>query len=58
MKRHKSPCIDKCAFSGSKGWCVACGQTLAECKELKKMKPYDKNMLEKSLVKRMVQMDR
>ncbi len=56
MKRYKSPCIDKCDFSGPKGWCLACARTLKECKEWKKMKPYDKNILENTLKKRMVQM--
>ncbi|MEA2048911.1 MAG: DUF1289 domain-containing protein [Campylobacterota bacterium] len=56
MKRHKSPCIDKCAFSGPQGWCVACGRTLEECQQWKKMKAYDRNILEKNLVKRMAQM--
>lgn len=56
MKQHKSPCIDKCAFSGPKGWCIACARTLEECKKWKKMKPYDKNMLIKDLVLRLDQM--
>jgi predicted Fe-S protein YdhL (DUF1289 family) len=57
MKRHKSPCIDKCDFSGPKGWCVSCARTIQECKEWKKMKPYDKNILENALKKRMAQMN-
>lgn len=56
MKRYKSPCVDKCAFSGPKGWCIACARTLGECKQWKTMKPYDRNTLEKSLEKRMTQM--
>ena len=56
MKRHKSPCIDKCAFSGAEGWCLACARTLDECKQWKKMKPYDRNILEKSLKQRIAQM--
>ena len=56
MNRHKSPCIDEFEFSGPKGWCISCGRTLEECKLWKKMKPYDRNILEKSLKKRMSQM--
>jgi len=57
MKRQKSPCIDKCVFNGPKGWCTACGRTLEEWKKWKKMKPYDRNILENDLKKRMAQME-
>ena len=29
-KRKKSPCIDVCDFSGTKGWCRGCGRTREE----------------------------
>lgn len=58
MKQPKSPCVNKCDFSGVNGWCLACGRTLEECKRWKKMKPYDRNTLEKKLQKRMVKMKR
>lgn len=32
----KSPCVGICRFDGRTGWCVACGRTLAECREWKK----------------------
>lgn len=32
----KSPCVNVCRFDGRTGWCVACGRTLAECREWKK----------------------
>jgi predicted Fe-S protein YdhL (DUF1289 family) len=32
----KSPCVSVCRFDGRTGWCVACGRTLAECREWKK----------------------
>ena len=57
MKRFISPCVDKCNFSGPKGWCLACARTLPECKEWKKMKPFDIKHLEKNLQKRMTQMN-
>ena len=53
MKRHKSPCIDMCFFSGPNGWCQGCGRTRQECKEWKSMKPYARNVLHKELQKRM-----
>lgn len=56
MKRQKSPCIDMCKFSGPRGWCLACARTLVECKQWKNMKPYDRNILEKNLIKRMNEM--
>ena len=42
MKRHKSPCISVCEFSGPNGWCLGCGRTRLECQKWKKMKPYEK----------------
>lgn len=32
----KSPCVDVCRFDGPTGWCLACGRTLAECREWKR----------------------
>ncbi|QPJ62517.1 MAG: DUF1289 domain-containing protein [Candidatus Nitronauta litoralis] len=55
MKRQKSPCIDVCEFSGPKGWCLGCGRTRPECRKWKEMKPYDRNILQKKLKKRMFQ---
>ncbi|MBL6738001.1 MAG: DUF1289 domain-containing protein [Litoricola sp.] len=52
MKRHKSPCIDICDFSGPKGWCQGCGRTRKECGEWKAMKPYARNNLQKELQRR------
>lgn len=53
MKKLKSPCVDVCEFSGPKGWCLGCGRTRQECDKWKAMKPYDKNILENELKKRM-----
>ena len=53
MKRHDSPCIDVCEFSGPKGWCVGCGRTRQECNEWKRMKPYTRQALLKQLKKRL-----
>ncbi|WP_028021541.1 DUF1289 domain-containing protein [Enterovibrio calviensis] len=53
MKRNQSPCIDVCDFSDPKGWCLGCGRTREECQKWKAMKPYDKNILQKELKKRM-----
>ncbi|MFI3276185.1 DUF1289 domain-containing protein, partial [Vibrio sp.] len=39
MKKQKSPCIEMCDFSNSKGWCLGCGRTREECKAWKSMKP-------------------
>ncbi|MBC8285270.1 MAG: DUF1289 domain-containing protein [Nitrospinae bacterium] len=55
MKRDKSPCIDVCEFSGSNGWCLGCGRTRQECRKWKEMKPYTRNILQKELKKRMIQ---
>ncbi|MDA0271903.1 MAG: DUF1289 domain-containing protein [Proteobacteria bacterium] len=52
MKRHNSPCIDVCNFSGPKGWCLGCGRTRQECQNWKAMKPYAKRMLQRELEKR------
>ena len=56
MKKPKSPCIDVCNFSGPNGWCLGCGRTRNECQRWKKMKPYEANILEKELKKRMLQL--
>ncbi|WP_435249189.1 DUF1289 domain-containing protein [Vibrio sp. nBUS_14] len=56
MKKQKSPCIDMCDFSNSKGWCLGCGRTREECKAWKSMKPYAINTLKKELIKRKSQM--
>ncbi|MEG3754251.1 DUF1289 domain-containing protein [Psychromonas arctica] len=55
MKKRKSPCIDQCDFSGSKGWCLGCGRTRKECEKWKSMTPYKINILEKELSKRIQQ---
>ncbi|WP_039983683.1 DUF1289 domain-containing protein [Vibrio sagamiensis] len=57
MKKQKSPCIDLCNFSSTKGWCLGCGRTRAECKKWKAMKPYDINILQKELKKRLLKMN-
>jgi predicted Fe-S protein YdhL (DUF1289 family) len=51
-KRKKSPCIDVCKYLGPKGWCVACGLTSKESRAWKSMKPYDRNILLKTLQRR------
>lgn len=55
MKKRKSPCIDQCDFSGTKGWCLGCARTRKECEKWKSMTPYNINILEKDLIKRMIQ---
>ncbi|MBD5769587.1 DUF1289 domain-containing protein [Marinomonas colpomeniae] len=55
MKKQKSPCIDLCNFSGPNSWCLGCARTRPECSQWKKMKPYDRNRIEKELQKRMNQ---
>ncbi|MGH1438714.1 MAG: DUF1289 domain-containing protein [Cellvibrionaceae bacterium] len=55
MKQQKSPCINICDFSGPKGWCLGCARTRQECQQWKTLKPYDRNMLQKVLKKRMFQ---
>ena len=52
-KRHRSPCIDVCQFSGPKGWCIGCARTREECQDWKAMKPFVRKALEKELKKRM-----
>ena len=49
MKRSKSPCIDICDFSGTKGWCLGCGRTREESNKWKSMKPYARHAIEKQL---------
>jgi predicted Fe-S protein YdhL (DUF1289 family) len=53
IKRHQSPCIDICEFSGPKGWCLGCGRTRNECEKWKAMKPYARNSLMNEIQKRM-----
>ena len=53
MKRHKSPCIDVCKFTGPNKWCLGCGRTKEEAQKWKKLKPYDIKRLQNSLKKRM-----
>ncbi|MAH85104.1 MAG: DUF1289 domain-containing protein [Rhodospirillaceae bacterium TMED8] len=55
MPRHKSPCINICEFLGPNRWCIGCGRTRRECRQWSKMKPYEKNILEKKLIKRMAE---
>lgn len=57
MKKQKTPCIDHCDFTNSKGWCLGCGRTREECKKWKTMKPYAINLLQKELKKRLLQMN-
>ena len=52
MKRSKSPCIDICDFSGTKGWWLGCGRTREESNKWKSMKPYARHAIEKQLKKR------
>ena len=54
MKPTKSPCIDRCKFTGKHGWCIGCGRTLQECREYKNMKPYARIRLNKDLDRRMI----
>lgn len=53
MKRHNSPCIDVCDFTGKNGWCLGCGRTKEECKNWKSLKPYARKKIEKELKKRL-----
>ena len=55
MKKRKSPCIDQCDLSATKGWCLGCGRTRKECQKWKTMTPYNVNILQKDLAKRMIQ---
>ncbi|WP_353331511.1 DUF1289 domain-containing protein [Phaeobacter sp. NW0010-22] len=56
MKKRKSPCIDVCEFTGPSGWCLGCARTREECLRWKKMKPYEANIIEKELNRRMTKM--
>ena len=58
MKKRKSQCIDICDFSGQNGWCLGCGRTRSECQRWKKMKPYETNILEKELIKRLSHLEK
>ena len=53
MKKKKSPCIDVCDFSGPNGWCLGCGRTRNECGRWKKLRPYDIQMIQKQLKRRL-----
>ncbi|MEC7191434.1 MAG: DUF1289 domain-containing protein [Pseudomonadota bacterium] len=53
MKKNKSPCIDVCDFSGPNGWCLGCGRTRNECGRWKKLRPYDIQMIQKQLKRRL-----
>ena len=55
MKRNDSPCINLCKFSGKKEWCLGCGRTRQECREWKVMKTYKRILLNKKLLRRMLQ---
>ena len=57
MKRRKSPCIDVCEFSGPYGWCLGCGRSRQECQKWKKLKPYEINIIQKELKKRLSQIE-
>ena len=54
MKRHKSPCVDICKFSGPNKWCLGCGRTREEARRWKNLKPYDIKTLGKQLQKRLL----
>jgi len=58
MKKHQSPCIDICEFSGTKGWCLGCGRTRQECQKWKSMTPYARKALQKQLQKRISKIKR
>ncbi|MDG1661947.1 MAG: DUF1289 domain-containing protein [Pseudomonadales bacterium] len=58
MKRHKSPCIDTCDFSGPSGWCLGCARTRQECQKWRTMKPYTRKILQQQLQQRMVKITR
>ena len=53
MKKQKSPCIDICKFTGPNGWCLGCARTRDEARKWRKLKPYDINIMQKILKKRM-----
>jgi len=55
-KRKKSPCVDVCTYNGPNGWCTACGLTTKESRMWRKMKPYDRNILQKKLQRRTAEM--
>ena len=57
LKRHKSPCIDVCQFSGPIGWCLGCGRTRDECQKWKALKPYARKILQKELHERMIKIN-
>ena len=48
MKRSKSPCIDICDFSGTKGSCLGRGRTREESPKWKSMKPYARQAIEET----------
>ena len=56
MKWRKSPCIDVFEFTGANGLCLGCGRNRQECQKWKKMKPYEMNILQKEIQKRLSQM--
>ena len=57
MKASNTPCINVCEFMGPNGWCTGCGRTREECQQWKKLKPYTKNIFQKTLKKRMSEMN-
>ena len=58
MKQRKSPCIDICNFTGTKGWCLGCGRTKEESRKWRNLKPYDKIKILKNLKKRMLVLEK
>ncbi|MEC8379759.1 MAG: DUF1289 domain-containing protein [Myxococcota bacterium] len=55
-KGKKSPCVDVCSYRGPNGWCTACGLTIKESRGWRKLKPFDKTKLLKTLQRRKSQM--
>ncbi|EML6554326.1 DUF1289 domain-containing protein [Klebsiella michiganensis] len=49
----KSPCIDRCEFSGKNGWCEGCVRTRKEAHEWRKMSPFHQKALLRALEGRM-----
>ena len=52
-KRKKSPCIDVCDFSGTKGWCLGCGPNQGGSPQLEDSQALQAKRLEKELSRRM-----
>ena len=57
-KRDKSPCEDICKYAGPRGWCLGCGMTRKESRGWDGLKPYNRTLLRKALMRRMAEMER